>query len=221
MCLKKTDLHPLRNNIASAMGADSASLIPMAASASPGVLAATGGLVAQSTVDEDKHVPDRWRRLWELPAANHCPLIGVCFGREEIRQILSRHVGVSGHEDYELHVLAVSECTNRSDISRAFMKVLEKRFAKAIRRYDQARNADEIEALWRDDVVSGNAAGALWASLSHPACSKLLNSKIYGDIHLLQHEAAAQARVGIRLEVSEKQELVAAERTRRFNEASA
>jgi len=208
MCLRRIDLHPRRGNNVLAPDRDPAQAMPNMPSTVPASLVSSGRLTAPSAIDGSKKKPNKRRRLWELSSASHCPLIGVCFKREEIRQILSQHVGVDGHEDYELHVLAVSECATRSDVSRAFMKVLNKRFAAAIRRYGQADSAVQIEALWRTDISAGDAPGALWASLSHPACSKLLASKIYGDIHLLQHEAAAQARAGIRLQVNEKRELI-------------
>ena len=56
----------------------------------------------------------RGRRLWELSARAHCPVIGVCLSLATLRQLADKALGGEVlAEDCELHSGVVQECALR------------------------------------------------------------------------------------------------------------
>ena len=150
---------------------------------------------AESAVpDEPEPRGSRRRRLWELGNAVRCPVVGVCLSVEEVRESMGKRMGSSGATDFELHVTAVRGCSERSEWSRRLNRRLDQRFAGFVRRYAQSRDVQTLYAWWRADVAAGEVAGGLWAIVTHPLCDDALEAEVYGDIHLLQHQAAAEVR---------------------------
>lgn len=137
----------------------------------------------------------RRRRVWELSHACHCPLIGVGLPLGVLRKLVERVAkGRLMHDDYEIHVGAVSECLTRTPVAESIQKELERRYAGNILRFREARTTAEVSALWEAAVAAGDVAGAFWAGLSHPRCSRELEEKMCRDIHMVQHQAGACAR---------------------------
>jgi len=140
----------------------------------------------------------RRRRIWELSRNCHCPLIGVALPLGTLRKLVEK---VSGgallHDDYEVHVGAVNDCTSRNRLAEAVQKELERRYAPVIFRFRAARTAAQVAELWDAAVAAGDVAGAFWAGLSHPACVPALEEKMCRDIHMVQHQAGACARADI------------------------
>jgi hypothetical protein len=140
----------------------------------------------------------RRRRVWELGHASHCPLIGVGLPLAVLRRLVEKAAGGRLlHDDYEVHVGAVSECLARTPVAEAVQKELERRYALAIARFRAARTVEEVGALWDAAVAAGDVAGAFWAGLSHPRCDAALEEKMCRDIHMVQHQAGACARADI------------------------
>jgi hypothetical protein len=138
----------------------------------------------------------RRRRIWELSHACHCPLVGVGLPIGYLRKLVGKVTGGQVlHDDYEIHVGAVTECASRNRLSEALQKELERRYAPVITRFRAARTTAQVEALWRAAVAEGDVAGAFWAGISHPRCIPELEEKICRDIHMVQHQAGACARV--------------------------
>ena len=137
----------------------------------------------------------RRRRIWELARNCHCPLIGVGLPLGTLRRIVEKAAGGTLlHDDYELHVGAVNDCTSRNRLAEAVQKELDRRYAPVVFRFRTAKNASEVARLWDAAVEAGDVAGAFWASLSHPACVPALEEKLCRDIHMVQHQAGACAR---------------------------
>lgn len=140
----------------------------------------------------------RRRRLWELSPTCHCPLIGVGLSLQGLRKLAEKSIGNElGLDDYELHVGVVNECAARKTLSEALQKELERRYAAEVARFHKARTTAEVEALWKGAVGAGNIAGAYWAGLTHPRCTPELEEQMTRDIHMVQHQAGAGARVDI------------------------
>lgn len=138
----------------------------------------------------------RRRRLWELSPACHCPLIGVGLSLQGLRRLAEKVVGERlDHDDYELHVAIVSECRARKTLSEALQKELDRRYAADLARFRQASNTAEVQALWKAAVAAGKVAGAFWAGLTHARCTPELEERMNRDIHMVQHQAGACARV--------------------------
>jgi hypothetical protein len=156
----------------------------------------------------DKHSPfastegglppqgSRRRRLWELSHTCHCPLIGVGLSMQGLRKLAEKTVGAPlEHDDYELHVAVVNECMTRKPLSDALQKELDRRYAAEVARFHKARSTAELKALWDAAVDAGQVAGAFWAGLTHARCSAELEEQMTRDIHMVQHQAGACARV--------------------------
>ena len=152
----------------------------------------------------DKHastLPDaaapgsRRRRVWELSHASHCPLVGVALPLGVLRKLVERVAGGRLlHDDYDIHVGAVSECALRNPLSEALQKELERRYAGEVARFRAARSTQEVGALWTRAVAAGNVPGAFWAGLTHARCTPELEQQMCRDIHMVQHQAGACVR---------------------------
>ncbi|MFK3738689.1 DUF2325 domain-containing protein [Massilia sp. TN1-12] len=140
----------------------------------------------------------RRRRLWELAANCHCPIIGVCLPLALLRKLVAKVATMSVEgDDYDLHVWAVHECANRSRMAELLQRTLDERFAGVIRKFKEARDGDALMALWRQAVDSGDTAGSFWAALSHARCDAWLAEAIVRDMHMIQHQAGASVRVDV------------------------
>ena len=68
-------------------------------------------------------------RLWELPKAVYCSVIGTCVTLEELRKISKKDKSHNYESlcDYELHKAFVSVATNkRNPLARELQRLLEK-----------------------------------------------------------------------------------------------
>lgn len=131
----------------------------------------------------------RRRRLWDLPAHAHCPVIGVCLSLATLRRVADKALGgevLAG--DYELHSGAVQECGHRGALAEALQRELDRRHAPALRRSGALKEADALQRWWRDAVQGDDLAGALWATLTHPRCGDALEEQVLHDVHMRQHQ---------------------------------
>lgn len=138
----------------------------------------------------------RRRKLWEIPHKFHCPVIGVCFGVDELRGLMAKNMQFPRETgDFVLHTTAVGACETRTALAEALHRQLEKRFQLSIRAFAKAKEAEALRGLWRAAVQSGvDIPAALWASWTHPACDVLLEQDIYADIHMIQHQLGTGTR---------------------------
>jgi hypothetical protein len=100
---------------------------------------------------ELKTQPTRRRKLWELEEKYHCPVIGSCLNLDELKKI-ARKDGFNGNhfEPYQLHLEAVSLSCSRNTAAEAMHKLLERKYALVIQRFNQAKTDPEC-----DDPVAG------------------------------------------------------------------
>jgi hypothetical protein len=144
-------------------------------------------------------VPNRRLKLWELEDNHHCPVVGTCLTLSEIKKI-ARRSGFNGRDfdEYRLHVEAVSISSTRNDASEAMQKLLDRKFALQIRRFDEARTPEEVLAIWNRHLEQGDVAGALWAALTHRAATKDSRQKVYANVHMLSHQIGAGQAADLR-----------------------
>lgn len=141
----------------------------------------------------------RRRRLWEIPHKCHCPVIGVCFGVDELRSLMAKVMHFPANTtDFVLHTTAVGACETRTRLAELLHKQLEKRYALVIRQISACKDSEGLRDLWRRAVRSGNDIPAtLWACWTHPGCDPVLDQEIYGDIHMLQHQIGTGTRADL------------------------
>jgi hypothetical protein len=140
----------------------------------------------------------RRRRLWQLGAACHCPLVGVGLPLGCLRKLVGKVCGATAlGDDYKVHVGAVSECGSRNRLSDILQKEFERRYAPVVARFRAARCCEQVAQLWRAAMAEGDVAGAFWAGLTHPRCTPALEEKMCHDLHMIQHQAGACVRADI------------------------
>lgn len=168
---------------------------------SPGLAVAVGSLFPPpcgETAPAARGTPRR-RKLWEIANKYHCPIVGTCLTVEELRK-LARRAGLDGWDsetDYALHSTAVGLARDRNELSEPMQKCLERKFEAAVKRFAKAKSADELLALWREAMARGEAAGALWAALSHGLADERIAHLVYEDIHMLSHQVGAASRADL------------------------
>ncbi len=137
----------------------------------------------------------RRRRLWELEANVHCPVVGACLPMPVLRRLVDKVLGGQAvAEDYEMHCGAIAECRSRSPLAEALHKELDRRYAVALRQSALAKTPEALEAWWHQ-AVQTDLAGAFWATLTHARCSAPLQHKVLGEVHMLQHQVGAAQRL--------------------------
>lgn len=140
----------------------------------------------------------RRRRLWDLPSQCHCPVVGVCFPLVALRQLVNKALGGKAMaDDYEVHVGAVAECTQRNRLSEVLQKDLESRYASTIQAFRIAKDTKAVADLWAAAVRKGDVSGAFWATLTHARCDDILQEVVLRDMHMLQHQAGAAVRIDV------------------------
>ncbi len=149
----------------------------------------------------------RRAKLWELEERLHCPVVGTCLAIERLRHLAARfNFDGDPHDDYRLHVEAVQLSLARNPFSQALHKQFERDYAAAVRQFNALKTEAEVERAWRQSLQSGEVAGALWAALTHKACSPRLRGRIEHDMHMLSHQVGAGlARDARRLAQLERQ----------------
>lgn len=159
----------------------------------------------------------RRRRLWELEGHAFCPIIGVCLPLPLLRRLTAKSLGtVPAHSDYEVHCMAVTECRRRSPLAEAVQKDLDQRYALVIKAAQPLKSTEALARWWddcRDRAHEGRAdlASALWAALTHPRCDYLLEQRILGEVHMLQHQVGTASRADLsRLEALQDENAILA-----------
>lgn len=143
--------------------------------------------------------PRRRKKLAELPARWHCPLVGTCLAVADMRR-LARRAGLDAEAmtDYTLHTVVVGHCAEHGEVARRIQRFLDERYGAAVNRFAKARGEAGVLELWRDALATGEVAGALWAAWSHADLSAEAGTEIYGDLHMLSHQLGAAARADLR-----------------------
>ena len=140
------------------------------------------------------------RKIWEFDTNLHCSIIGTCLTTSELRQALGK-LGcgdIATATEHEVHASGVRTANRRHDGAKLLHKTLDRRHRVTINRFDKAKTADDVQALWRDAVQQGDIPGAYWAALTHPATNDGLVREIFTEVHMLSHLVGAANRADIR-----------------------
>ncbi|TCT17984.1 DUF2325 domain-containing protein [Thiobaca trueperi] len=154
------------------------------------------------------------RKLWDVPHKYHCPIIGTCLTVAELRRIGERHAWrtCARPTDYEIHISFVSAASERNSLSLATQKLLEKKYAATVKRYDSARTPEALIALWSESLASGEVPGALWALMTHPRADQSVLVLAYEDVHMLSHQIGAGQRADLKRLTETRAELARLQR---------
>jgi len=140
------------------------------------------------------------RKLWDFATNLHCSIIGTCLSTAELRHILIKlgRKEAATASEHDLHTSGVLVASQRQDGAKLVHKALDRRHRVAINRFDKAKSADEVRAMWKEATQRGDIPGAYWAALSHPATDEALLREIFADVHMLSHLVGAANRADIR-----------------------
>ena len=140
----------------------------------------------------------RRRRVWELPVAAHCPVIGVCLPIASLRRLTVKALGGQATaDDYELHCGVISDCRQRSPMGEAVQRELDRRCATAVTQAARCKSTDTLRDWWAQQLEGIDLAGALWATLTHSRCDGLLEERVLRDIHMVQHQLGTSRRADL------------------------
>ena len=90
----------------------------------------------------------RRRRLWELDAHAHCPVVGVCLPIAQLRRLVVKvATGPVPDDDYALHCQAVTQAKSRTPAAEAIQRELDRRYATPLRQAAQARCTEALLGL--------------------------------------------------------------------------
>lgn len=151
-------------------------------------------------VDETPEVSEKpigslRRKIWNLPAAAQCPVIGVCLPMARLQILLKKaghHINALSH--YQQHQLAVSECRHHTRLAEIVQRDLDAQFDLTLKMLKPIKDESQLIQRWQDDVASGHWAGTFWALLTHPHISDNSIDKLIGDVHMLQHQVGMTSR---------------------------
>jgi hypothetical protein len=149
------------------------------------------------------------RRIWEIIGASHCSIIGTCLTIAELRKI-ARRTGFLGSEarygDYQIHGLFVEKMHDENVVTRAVQKHLDTKYEGAIRKAKALGGEAELFAYWETAVDNGFVPGAYWALIGHPRLTSSVETRIFGDIHMMSHISGAAHRGDAREVVEARRE---------------
>ncbi|CAG4899008.1 DUF2325 domain-containing protein [Paraburkholderia gardini] len=139
-------------------------------------------------------------RLAELDPHLHCSVIGTCLTTHELRKIVSKFADVDREHasDLEIHHAAVELAMEGGAGGKALHKALDERYVGAIRRFDKARDAEALLAMWDEALANGDIPPAYWALMTHPQATMHERQVAFGALHMLSHLVGAANRADIR-----------------------
>jgi hypothetical protein len=137
------------------------------------------------------------RRIWEIIGASHCSIIGTCMTIAELRKIARRTRFLADeqrYDDYHIHGLFVEAMSEESPVSRAVQKHLDAKYEGAIRKAKALDGEEAFLDYWEKAVDAGFVPGAYWALMGHPRLPIGVDTRIFGDIHMMSHLCGATHR---------------------------
>jgi hypothetical protein len=150
----------------------------------------------------------RRARLSELDHHLHCSIIGTCLSTHELRKLVPKFTDLDRRDasDLEIHHTAVELAIEGGAAAKALHKLLDERYAGAIRRFDKAADDADLLKLWDEALKSGDIPPAYWALMTHPLATMPTRQKAFGDLHMLSHLVGAANRADIRRLVALEEE---------------
>jgi hypothetical protein len=145
--------------------------------------------VGQSAAAHMPRANDRRVRLAELDSYIHCSVIGTCVTGAGLYDIVARYAGLNLDQasEFELHHAAVQIVAEGGQGAEALQEALDSLYEREIRRFERARDENELLQWWHAQRRRGEVAGAYWALLTHPRVTGELRQRIVGELHGLTY----------------------------------
>ncbi|MBF0098599.1 MAG: DUF2325 domain-containing protein [Magnetococcales bacterium] len=138
-----------------------------------------------------RQIPLRPRSIWELEKSLYCPLVGSCLTSGDVRRLIAKmdpELGRHG-SDYALHRQMVAVVEQPGPLRKWLQRRLEEKHRRHATPFLQTSAPERIRELWHKAAQEGHLDAAFWAVMSHPQLSDTLRNSLYGEFHILAHEA--------------------------------
>lgn len=169
----------------------------LGSAAAPSAAAASAMLDDATSATSPLRRRDRRRRLWELRHGWQCSIVGTCLRLGDLRRTAVRlglYADAETLTDYELHGYFVHDAKTDGRVARLLQKMLDGEHEGAVRRFSRCRDAADLAQAWEEAVEKGEIAGAYWAAMTHPALDEALETRLFGEVHMMSHLAGASQR---------------------------
>jgi Uncharacterized protein conserved in bacteria (DUF2325) len=160
--------------------------------------------------------------LWEIEGGMQCSIVGTCLSDHDLIAAIQKHkLRVDrGAQSYDIHSYCVRAAGQSSPFSRTLTKLLDRRFAGAVRLMGRASTDEEMRALWERLRDSGQIAAGYWAVMSHAHIPDALKVGVFGEVHMLSHLNGRDAnQLALRLAEAERKTADLETRLRRSEQA--
>jgi hypothetical protein len=143
--------------------------------------------------------PIKRLKIWELEERFHCPVVGTCLTVDEIKK-LAKRAGqtVISQDDYQLHTEAVSVSCRRCEASEDMQRMLDRKYAVMLQRFERAKDEVAIFDLWKQAFEQGDVAAGMWAAMTHKHATECIRQRVYADVHMLSHQVGAGTAADLR-----------------------
>src|SRR5262245_10199857 len=134
---------------------------------------------------------ERPRRLalWQIEGSLQCSIIGTCLSDQDLLTTVRKHrlqIARNAHS-YDVHSYCVRAASEDCALARTLNKLLEHRFAGAIRLMGRAKTDDEVRLVWERLRDGGQIAAGYWAVMSHTHMPTSFKTRVFGEVHMLSH----------------------------------
>ena len=148
---------------------------------------------ADSTIDgvlerPPTPVPQRVA-MWQLEGSLQCSVIGTCLSEQDLLTAIRKHRLQLERDacSYDIHSYCVRAAHRDCPLARSLNKLLERKYAGAIRLMGRATTAVEMQSLWERLRDGGQLAAGYWAVMSHSHVPSALRTRAFGEVHMLSH----------------------------------
>ncbi|HEU0062307.1 MAG TPA: DUF2325 domain-containing protein [Hyphomicrobiaceae bacterium] len=127
--------------------------------------------------------------LWEIEGSLQCSIIGTCLSDQDLLTTVRKHrlqIDRNAHS-YDVHSYCVRAASEDCALARSLTKLLEQRFAGAIRLMGRAKTDEEVRLVWERLRDGGQIAGGYWAVMSHTHLAASFKTRVFGEVHMLSH----------------------------------
>lgn len=146
--------------------------------------------LAAANLDERpvENIPRRLM-LWEIEGTLQCSIIGTCLGDLDLLAAIRKHgTKIDARaQSYDVHTYCVHAAHQDCALARALNKLLERKFAGAIRLMGRAKTPHEMQLVWERLRDSGRIGAGYWAVLSHTHIPASFKTRVFGEVHMLSH----------------------------------
>ncbi|MEM1198783.1 MAG: DUF2325 domain-containing protein [Pseudomonadota bacterium] len=159
-----------------------------------------------SAEPDGEHWPPQRKRIFLYELGSWCcSIVGTCLTHDDLLAMARKwnvNIGADARM-FDVHGFFVQEAGKRGDISRALQKLLDSRYKGFVRRIAKIKDHDRLVDFWNTSVNDGFVAGAYWAIVSHTHVPTDLQSRIFGEVHMMSHlmGGSAQRIVGAAAEM--------------------